>query len=164
MSSMKVRQAAIKALEDRAGRVTAEDLVAAARDRKHPLHGDFEWDDHKAAHQYRLNQARQLISSVRVVMTVETKQMAIVGYVRDPEAAPLQGYRAVAKIRSERDVAVEALLVEIERVQSILERAQGVAIGLGLEDEFHASLDATLHLRGKLRIWAEKEVGPALHA
>ena len=44
----------------------AEDVVSAARDPISPLHGKFEWEDSKAAQQYRLWQARKLIASVTI--------------------------------------------------------------------------------------------------
>ena len=44
----------------------AEDVVAAARDPLSPLHSKFQWDDSKAAHRYRLWQARQIIASVTI--------------------------------------------------------------------------------------------------
>lgn len=44
------------------------EVVAAATDESSPLHGQFEWDDGIAGHEYRLGQARQLIRvSVSVV-------------------------------------------------------------------------------------------------
>lgn len=44
------------------------DVVAFARDPQTALHAEFEWDDNKAAEQYRLEQARQIIRcAVRVV-------------------------------------------------------------------------------------------------
>ena len=46
--------------------ILASDLVKEAASAKHPLHGEFEWDDKKAGTKYRLNQARQLIASVRI--------------------------------------------------------------------------------------------------
>lgn len=39
-------------------------VVEAARARNHPLHKHFEWDDTKAAHSFRLSQARAIISCV----------------------------------------------------------------------------------------------------
>jgi hypothetical protein len=146
MSTMKIRAAAIRALADQEGRITAERVVDAARQQDHPLHHDFIWDDVKAAHQHRLDQARRLIASVKVVMTVDHQKFSVVGYVRDPDASPLQGYRAVAHVRTERDASVDVLLAEIERVKSILERAESIARALGLEGELQAALDATTSL------------------
>jgi len=47
--------------------LTAETVVKAARNAKSPLHGEFVWDDTKAAHRYRLVQARTLVRSVKVI-------------------------------------------------------------------------------------------------
>jgi hypothetical protein len=47
------------------------DVVAAARDTRSPLNGFFQWDDSKAAAEYRLSQARSLIQRVRIV--IQTK-------------------------------------------------------------------------------------------
>jgi len=49
------------------GKLTPEDVVSAAKAASSPLHLYFEWDDAEAAHQHRLNQARYLLRSVRVV-------------------------------------------------------------------------------------------------
>ena len=100
-------------------------------------------------------------------MRIEKRQVSVIGYLRDPDAAPFAGYRAVARIRSERDASIDALMIEVERVQSILERAQNVAMALGLDEEFHATLDATLTLRTRLSARYEGKGGdnpPPLHA
>lgn len=49
------------------GRLTPPAVVEAARNNRHPLHKFFEWDDAVAAESYRLDQARTLIRSVRIV-------------------------------------------------------------------------------------------------
>ncbi len=50
-----------------------------------PLRGAFEWENTKAAHQYRLMQARRLIVSVRVINSpVQTNVPAFVS-VRSPQ-------------------------------------------------------------------------------
>lgn len=43
-----------------------EAVVEAARAKSSPLHSKFEWDDTKAAHKYRLQQAAELIRVVTV--------------------------------------------------------------------------------------------------
>lgn len=49
------------------GRLTAQIVVEQAIDEQSPLHPAFEWDDTKAAEEYRLEQARSLIRSVLIV-------------------------------------------------------------------------------------------------
>lgn len=48
-------------------KITPRATVDAARDQKSPLHPHFEWDDRVAAEAHRLEQARNLISVVRIV-------------------------------------------------------------------------------------------------
>jgi hypothetical protein len=150
MSAMKIRAKALKELENRFGRITAEKLLEAARAKTHPLHGDFEWDDKKAAYKYRLDQARDIIASVRIFN--ETLKVSTVGYVRDPEAASGdQGYVSVSKLRTETEAAEEALRSEVLRVEAILERAREIAVALGLVRELEIALEATLLLKTRLR-------------
>lgn len=49
------------------GRLKPEHVVTAARSRSHPLHRHFEWNDSHAAAAYRLDQARAIIRSVRLI-------------------------------------------------------------------------------------------------
>ncbi len=55
---------ALAEVEERAGKVTPATVVEAAEDEENPLHGEFEWDDQKAGHAHRLQQARCLIRSI----------------------------------------------------------------------------------------------------
>src|SRR5207244_3697017 len=58
---------ALAAISDKAGgHLTPDAVVAAARERRSPLHRHFEWDDATAAEKYRVDQARSLIRSVHL--------------------------------------------------------------------------------------------------
>jgi hypothetical protein len=46
--------------------VTARDVVDAARSENSPLHSYFEWNDQKAADEYRLYQGRSMLRSIRI--------------------------------------------------------------------------------------------------
>ena len=59
-------QVILKMMEDNGGELTATDLVNAAAEPEHPLHHLFDWDNDSAADQWRLQQARNLISSIKV--------------------------------------------------------------------------------------------------
>lgn len=151
MSDLKVRRAAIQKLEDRFGRVSAERLVEAASDRKHPLHNDFTWDNTKAGHQYRLHEARSIIVSIRFAINDVSKTIST-AYVRDPNAARnTQGYVAVSRLRSERDAAREALMNEETRLQSQLERMRELAAALNLVDELDAIIESVMVFSSRLR-------------
>lgn len=79
-------------IEERKGIVTAEEVVRVATAEASPLHHVFEWDTTKAAHLYRLMQARWLIKYVQVEITgqqtdgyinaiVEVDNLSMRGYV-----------------------------------------------------------------------------------
>lgn len=121
------------------GRLTPDAVVADARDETSPLHSLFEWSDERAAHQFRLDQARRLIRSVRVEVKTSTRIVSTVRYVRDPEAERAeQGYIDVVKLRTDEQRARLAVRAELERVESLLERARDVARALEREEELDA--------------------------
>lgn len=53
------------------GKCTPQALVDAARDPQSELHKYFEWDDVKAAEQYRLTQARYYMRSINIEYVTE---------------------------------------------------------------------------------------------
>lgn len=65
------------------GDLTPEAVVESAKDAKSPLHPVFEWDDAKAGHQFRVQQAGTLIRSVIVTVSggaegeTETTQVSV---------------------------------------------------------------------------------------
>lgn len=48
------------------GRLSQEVVVSEAKNEENPLHSAFEWNDRKAAHQYRLGQAGYVIRMLSV--------------------------------------------------------------------------------------------------
>jgi len=131
------------------GRVTPDAVLADAQNAKSPLHDQFEWDDTVAARQYRLQQARELIRSVKVEITTNTKTVSTVRYVRDPSAGEAQGYVEVAKLRDDKTLAAEALQAEIRQANALVARARSLAeaLGLGAEIEMVAESVDTLQVR-----------------
>jgi hypothetical protein len=136
----------------RNGRATAEQLVREASKKSHEMHDDFEWDDRKAGHAYRVDQARKIISSVEIILTQSTKVIRTVAYVRDPSCAPKQqGYISVDKLKSERALAGEALENELDRVIACYERASAFADALDLRSQFDAVLLSAVDLRSLIK-------------
>lgn len=83
MSSKHLRELLLE-IESR-GRLTAKKVVDAARDPHHPLHVRFEWDDSVGGEKWRLQQARQLIDGLKVVVTHGSISVAVPTYVQDPD-------------------------------------------------------------------------------
>ena len=128
------------------GRITPEAVVEDARDPESPLHDLFLWDDTEAAHQYRLSQARGVIRSIKVDIRVDRRTVSTVKYVRDESANSHQGYVAVAKLRTESELARATVQAELKQVRARLQRARDIADVLGLTEELEALLAQVAHL------------------
>lgn len=98
-------------------------IVDAARNKSSFFHQFFEWDDTKAADAYRVQQARALIASVRIIVSDD-----------DPDAMPrarafysvsqhrVRGYHDVEAIRGSSDLQ-RRLLDQVDReLQQIVDR------------------------------------------
>jgi hypothetical protein len=144
-------RAAVVAIEDQDGRITPEAVVQAAADPDSVLHEHFEWDDSKAGYAYRLEQARQLIRSVQVVVKTDTRVISTVHYVRDPSReADEQGYVSLAHIKTEHESALTMLRLEFARATACLRRAEDLADALGLREEVVAVQRRVERARRKL--------------
>ena len=60
---------------------TAHDVVEKAQDPDSALHSLFEWDDTKAATQYRLYQSRVIVASLQNVVVIENKKECVRGFI-----------------------------------------------------------------------------------
>src|ERR1700756_5197076 len=80
-------------LEERHGKITPKLVVDDAKSKTSPLHRFFDWNVTRAAYKFWLDQARELIASVTVVVHTDHRTITSVAYVRDPNAeAHEQGY------------------------------------------------------------------------
>ena len=151
VSSKVVRDELLK-LQDRKGRITPQAVVDEASDPKHPLHKLFEWDDSAAARKYRLDQARELIRSVEVVIHTESHEIEVVAYVRDPKAqARDQGYVATMTARSNPASAKAIMLCELQRIEDLALRASGLSEAFGLESDFARLLNDVRSMMARLK-------------
>ena len=133
------------------GRLTPDLVLQEAKDPESILHGLFEWDDGVAGHQHRLFQARQIITSVRVVITTENKKISTVYYVRDPDAEPMQqGYVSIDKLRSDKDLARESIVLEFSRASAYLQRAKNHAEALGMQEDIEVLIENVEQLKSRL--------------
>ena len=141
MITPEVAQAIMALSEVHGGRLTPEQVVTSARDRRSPLHGCFVWDDKKASEAYRLLQARVLVKSVRLEVTTEslTTPRRIPAFGLDKEH---HAYATLDLLRQDEDAAREAAIAEFARAASALRRARAIAIELDLGAEAHATISA----------------------
>jgi len=123
------------------GKMTPDLIIADAKKKRSPLHGLFEWDLKKAAHQHWLVTARTIITSVTVVCTEHTITIPTNAYIEDPDKPRgSQGYVSTVTLRSDKEKARRALVRELERAESFMQRAYNVAAAVGLSDEVESIL------------------------
>lgn len=103
------------------GTLRAEDVVEFARDETTALHGEFEWDDSEAAHQYRLDQARRIIRVNVQILPVGGRDIVVpvyVSLVQDRNQAG-GGYRRLVDVMSDEELRAQLLqqaMKDFERV------------------------------------------------
>lgn len=133
------------------GPLTPDAVIRDAKKQDSPLHGEFEWDDGKAGHRWRIEQARALIASVRLVIVNETRILSTVAYVRDPDADPKeQGYAKTADLQTDRMRGMAALRTEAGRAEAYLRRVLGLADALGMAEELEEIMNQWAVFRGVL--------------
>jgi hypothetical protein len=130
------------------GQLIPARVVEAARNPDSPLHDRFEWDDSAAAQAHRLHQARTLIRSVKMIVETNQRIITAPAFVRDPaHAARTAGYVHTLSLRSDVDLAREAVIAEFQRASAALTRARAVAAVLGIQEDIDtvtASLGALI--------------------
>lgn len=121
------------------GRLTQADVVAEAREKTNPLHKAFEWNDKRAANEYRLTQAAYIIRSITVATEGATGEedgqpiRAFVNVTRDDD----RSYTSVAHAMSDTELRAQVIarawkeledwkarhaeLVEFARLFSVIE-------------------------------------------
>ena len=123
------------------GLLTPDQVVRDAAKKTSPLHGEFEWDDAVAGHKYRIEQARTLIAGHKVFIERHSFTIEAPAYVRDPSApSGTQGYRSTASLKTDRDLARDALVTEAGRAAAYLQRVHALAAALDMESEVESVL------------------------
>lgn len=86
---------------EKAGKLTAENLVEANRPKNAPLHAEFDWNNTVAAEKWRCHQARNIINSIVLVGEDQPKVEAVRCFFRVESAAP--NYESVNTIIRNED-------------------------------------------------------------
>ena len=116
------------------GLLTPDAVVEDARDKTSPLHGQFTWNQKRAAYERWLDQARALIRTVRIEILHEETMFKAPYWLHDPDVDQGdQGYRSSIEIRSNEDKARAAVYQECARAAGAIRRARDVAVSLGLQ-------------------------------
>ena len=102
------------------GVLRAKDVVEYARDPETALHGEFEWDDAKAGHEYRLEQARKLIRVHVTVLREDVPPVRAYVSLRKDRKQPGGGYRSITNVMRNKKMRAALLaeaFAEMERFQ-----------------------------------------------
>lgn len=141
----------LQALYDQHGKLTPDLVVEDAKNPDSILHGQFNWDVDHAAHEHWKEVARDLIRSVRLIVTTETTSVSCVAYVRDPNSpADEQGYLQVNRVRTDADVAREVLVEEFSRAASALARARELAAVFGMQNDVEELIEGVHSARRRV--------------
>lgn len=132
---------------ERGGRLVASEVVEAARDRRSPLHSQFEWDDNAAAIQYRNWQARSLIKQFSVTI-VEPEEKLVHVPPRIDSGQREGEYRRVASVvavASDFERAMAETSAKLNAAQRAFEHLQSLAQG---QDGDNTAAILALAIRG----------------
>jgi len=152
-----IRDALTKLAEENGGLLTPDAVVAEASSKASVLHGEFDWDNKTAGHAHRLDQARTLIRSVRVIITTDKTTVSTVGYIRDPDIAQdEQGYVSTASLVGDTERSRSVLIAEFSRAAAALRRAREIAVAFGLDGQVEAIAESVDIVRTKVEARVEQ--------
>ena len=119
-----VAGAELERIQNQRGVIEPRVVVEESRPEAAPLHPVFEWNDDKAAENYRTWQARILIKSVRVIELRDGADVPVPVYVHVPTAAASKGddgikqtpsgYQPVSVVVQRPDMYASAM-IELQR-------------------------------------------------
>jgi len=105
----------------KSGRLSPKKVVAWAKAHSgSALHGYFQWDDSRAAHQYRLWQARELIVSVEAVYDDGVKGQVYVSPTTTRHQG--RGYHRLVDVMSDAALRAQFLTQALHELERICEK------------------------------------------
>ena len=119
------------------GRLNPDTVVREARDPQSPLHSYFTWDVETAALKMWREEARRLISSYEITITVNRREYRIQEFVEAPGKAneKEQGYTSINRIRSNKELAREFVDRELAIAGTYVGKTKDYAEVLGLRKQ-----------------------------
>lgn len=94
----------VEQIEDEYGSVTKEIFLEKSRPEDSVTHSLFEWDNDKAAENYRLEQARKTIGNLRIVYSTPKKEdVPVKAFVNVSDFSEKAQYRNVEVVLNDED-------------------------------------------------------------
>lgn len=125
--------------------LTAETLLTANIPENAPLHGDYEWEDSEAAHQWRLHQSRNFINSLVTVLQenteTEKKPEQVRAFFITTEESKYEPIGAIVKEQTKYDKLLDTAFRELQafrRKYGTLKELEAVfdAINKAMADQY----------------------------
>jgi hypothetical protein len=113
----KIGETLAKITAESDGHLTPGAVVDAARSPRSLLHRFFEWDDKKAAHAFRLDQARTLIRVIRVQDDNDEEESAP-AYISITDGKAGVSYRALGEVLQSADLQRRVMVQAEKDLQS----------------------------------------------
>lgn len=104
------------------GRLSQDAVIVEARDKASPLHPAFEWNDKKAAHQYRLTQAGYVIRMLSVTYVEEDKKTEPVRAFVNVSRGEDRSYTSIAHAMSDDELREQVLAKALKELQDWQDR------------------------------------------
>ena len=128
------------------GEFRTEDIIEDAKQPDSPLHTYFNWDLERAAYEHWKDQARQLISEVRVIITHGAT--TVTTYRFQPSSPSVSagnqgGYVDVTKV-TKRKTQRELLDAELRQLQGHMERLIRLAFTYKLHEAYRDRMHETV--------------------
>lgn len=130
-------------------------IVAAARlePKDSYTHRWFTWDNDAAAEAYRLEQARAMITFVRVEYVTTRRKLEAVRYISNPISPGPSDYIELSSIAPQSEHAKDVVLLELGRMRAACTRAYDIATVKEMShllDDLVLMLEATI---GSVGAW-----------
>lgn len=123
---------ALQDIFDRDSVLKPSSVLKMAMKKSSPLHDRFEWDDAKAGHEHRLDQARRLIRVTPIIYEGEPDRMIHVRAKITPSEGEYLPTRAVVKTQSKYERAYDELSKQIGGVLETMNTLRAAAEGEGI--------------------------------
>lgn len=121
-------QQELESIYARDGALLPQAVVEAAKSKESALHSQFQWDDGKAAGQYRLEQARRLIRvAVTVIPNISNKPMRQFVSISSLRHTGTGSYIAMVDVLSDEEQYAQARQDALEELLKLEARYRHIA-------------------------------------
>ena len=107
-------------LESLGGEFTPEQVLEEAGSKKSPIHRFFQWNNTKAARQFRLQQARHLVNHLLIVITIDNEEVGTKAFhsieveLGDATEKEYSSFEVVINDPDRKNQIIERALAEVE--------------------------------------------------